>query len=60
MTSKGDISNIIIYNKDTYELEKELILDSKINSFVINKNKIYCSLDDSFNNILIIDIEKTD
>ena len=60
VTSKGDISNIIIYNKDTYELEKELILDSKINSFVINKNKIYCSLDDSFNNILIIDIENTD
>ena len=60
MTSQGDISNIIIYKENTYELEKELILDSKINSFVIKGNKIYCSLDDSFNNILIIDMENTD
>ena len=53
-------SNIIIYKENTYEIEKHLILECHINSFLLDKKNIYCSLADNFNNILIINLENTD
>ena len=53
-------SNIIIYRENTYEIEKHLILECHINSFILDKKNIYCSLADNFNNILIINLENTD
>ena len=60
LTSSKDISNIIIYEKNTYEEESRIVLDSEANSFVIGKDNIYCSLNDNFNNILIISLNNTE
>ena len=60
LTSSKDISNIIIYEENTYEEESRIVLDSEANSFVIGKDNIYCSLNDSFNNILIISLNNTE
>ena len=60
LTSSKDISNIIIYEENTYEEESRIVLDSQANSFVIGKDNIYCSLNDNFNNILIISLNNTE
>ena len=60
LTSSKDISNIIIYEENTYEEESRIVLDSEANSFVIRKGNIYCSLNDNFNNILIISLNNTE
>ena len=60
LTSSKDISNIIIYEENTYEEESRIVLDSEANSFVIGKDNIYCSLNDNFNNILIISLNNTE
>jgi hypothetical protein len=52
----SDFSTITIYNKKTYEVEKSEILEAKVNSFKIYKDKIYCALSRPFGNILIMSL----
>ena len=42
-----DISKITIYEKDTYQEEKCIILESKVNSMKINSKYIYCALNEN-------------
>ena len=55
-----NISKITIYEKDTYNEEKCIILESKVNSMKINSNHIYCALNENTDNILIISLETYD
>ena len=59
-TSQGVVSNIIIYEENTYEEENRIVLDSEVTSFVIDNKYIYCSLAEKYNNILIIPMDDTD
>ena len=59
-TSQGVVSNIIIYEENTYVEENRIVLDSEVTSFVIDNKYIYCSLAENYNNILIIPMDDTD
>ena len=52
-----ELSTIIIYKEETYEIEKSEALEIKVNSFKLYGNKIYCSLSKSTDNILIIPLD---
>ena len=58
--SHKDFSQIAIYKENTYEEEKSIILDSKVNSFKIYKDNIYCTLEETNDNILIISLNDFD
>ena len=58
--SHKDFSQITIYKENTYEEEKSIILDCKVNSFKIYKDNIYCALSESNDNILIISLNDFD
>ena len=58
--SHKDFSQIAIYKENTYEEEKSIILDSKVNSFKIYKDNIYCALEETNDNILIISLKDFD
>ena len=58
--SHKDFSQIAIYKENTYEEEKSIILDSKVNSFKIYKDNIYCALEETNDNILIISLNDFD
>ena len=58
--SYKDFSQITIYKENTYEEEKSIVLDSKVNSFKIYKNNIYCALSESNDNILVISLNDFD
>ena len=59
LTSK-QISKITIYKENTYEEENCIVLESKVNSITYGNNKIYCSLDEPNDNILIISLNNYD
>ena len=56
----GNVSKIYIYKEETYEEENCIILESEVNSFVIDSQRIYCALSDNSDNILIMHLEDTD
>ena len=56
----GNVSKIYIYKEETYEEENCIILESEVNSFVVDSQRIYCALSDNSDNILIMHLEDTD
>ena len=58
--TRKDFSKITIYDLKTYEVEKCIIFESKINTLKIHKNKIYCALSELSDNILIISLDDID
>ena len=54
--SNGVLSKITIYEKNTYQEEECIMLESKVNSIIVNNNNIYCALDENTENILIISL----
>ena len=54
--SNGILSKITIYAKKTYQEEECIMLESKVNSMIVNNNNIYCALDEDTDNILIISL----
>ena len=58
--TRKDFSKITIYGLETYEIEKCIILGSKVNTLKIHKDKIYCALSELTDNILIISLEDMD
>ena len=55
-----EFSKITIYDLKTYEIDKCIILGSKVNTLKIYKNKIYCALSELTDNILIINLDDID
>ena len=53
----SDFSTITIYKENTHEVEKSEIIESKVNSFKIHENNIYCALSRRFDNILIMPLD---
>ena len=58
--TRKDFSKITIYDLKTYEVEKCIIFESKIDTLKIHKNKIYCALSELSDNILIISLDDMD
>ena len=59
LTNK-DISKITIYKENTYEEENSITFENnKVNSFIIDEKKIYCTLSQNSDNLLIISIQDT-
>ena len=56
----SDFSTITIYKENTHEVEKSEVIESKVNSFKIKKNNIYCALSRRFDNILIMSLDNFD
>ena len=51
------VSKITIYTEKTYKEENCILLESKVNSIKVANNKIYCALEESTDNILIISLD---
>ena len=51
------VSKITIYSIKTYKEENCILLESKVNSIKVANNKIYCALEESSDNILIISLD---
>ena len=58
--TRKKFSKITIYDLKSYEIEKCIILESKVNTLKIFKNKIYCALSELSDNILIISLDDID
>ena len=58
--SNKELSKITIYSENTFEEEDCIVLESKVNSIAIVNNSIYCALEESEDNILIIPLDNKD
>ena len=58
--SSGSLSKITIYSENTYQEENCIILESKVNTFIVDNNYIYCALDEENDNILILSLNNFD
>ena len=59
LTNK-ELSKITIYAEETFEEEDCIALESKVNSFIVNKDYLYCALDEPDENILIMSLKDTE
>ena len=58
--SSGSLSKITIYSENTCREENCIILESKVNNFIVDNNYIYCALDEENDNILILSLNNFD